>query len=209
MRDTAPILRACGRTEGRLTLSACLTPASVAVALVMGLGVPAPAPAQAPPTPRGQTPAQPALLKVAVLGCKEGVQLTSKGATLSQLLRRMSQTLHFDHEYWAQEDPVLNLDMRSQPIEAMAFLSGQANLIVRYAPDRRCANRWRIAAVWVLPAGETLVGNYRVERARPPAPAATAQASDPNDDGSRGVDEYMRAHGLVPAAPAASAAEGG
>ncbi len=167
--------------------------------------------AQVPAAPRGAAPES--ALRVAALGCKQGIQVTSKGATLSQVLRRMAQTLHFEHEYWAQDDPVLDLDMRSQPIEVMALLSAQANLIVRYAPDRRCAKLWRIASVWVLPAGEVLVGNRRIERARAPLPPTPAYGSGAiTDDGSAGVRDYLRAHGLIPAvpvAPAASAADGG
>ncbi|MEQ1807352.1 MAG: hypothetical protein ABL900_18385 [Burkholderiaceae bacterium] len=192
------------RRAGRCTRAARVrlaTAAALSVAALLAAGATY---AQAPA--RGD--ASDATLRVAALGCKQGIQLTSKGATLSQVLARMAQTLHFEHEYWSQDDPVLDLDMRSQPIDVMALLSSQANLIVRYAPDRRCAKRWRIASVWVLPAGEVLVGNRRrVERAAAPLPPTPAYGSSAiTDTGSDGVSDYLRAHGLTPALPAASAA---
>ncbi len=207
MNCTLKPRRAARRGAGRKPLPArhWLAAAAAATAALLGVGA---AHAQATATPRGAGP-EPAL-RVASLGCKQGIQLTSRGATLSQVLGRMAQTLHFEHAYWAQDDPVLNLDMKSQPIEVMALLSSQANLIVRYAPDRRCAQRWRIASVWVLPAGEVLAGNRRIERAPVPLPSATAYGSGAiTDDGSSGVSDYMRAHGLTPSGPAASAADGG
>jgi hypothetical protein len=160
--------------------------------------------------PAAQAPAPPgtsAQLRVAELGCKQGVHLTSRGATLSQLLRRMAQTLHFEHEYWAPDDPVVNLDLRSQPVEAMKLLADRANLIVRYAPDRRCRDRLRITAVWVLPQGETSIARYRIDRPRIEVPAADAAVLPVNPDG--GVNDYLRAHGLLPAPAAAASAPGG
>jgi hypothetical protein len=161
----------------------------------------APAAPAAPPAAPGTPP------RVALLGCKEGLHITSQGATLSQLLRRMAQTLHFEHEYWAPDDPVLNLDLRIQPVEAMKLLADRANLIVRYAPDRRCRDQLRITAVWVLPQGETSIARYRIDRPRIDVPAADAAVLPVNPDG--GVNDYLRAHGLLPAPAAPASAPGG
>ena len=208
MSDTAPMRRSPGCAGQRRARLARLVMVGAAAALAALPSMPAPA--QTSRAPVQQPVVQTPLLRVADVGCKDGVQVTSKGATLSQVLQRMSQTLHFELQYWSQEDPVLNMDVRSQPIEVMALLSAQANLIVRYAPDRRCARRWCIASLWVLPGGEVRAGNYRAERpSLPVSPAAAPLFADPITNSRSGVDDYLRAHGLMPVGPAASAAEGG
>jgi hypothetical protein len=169
-------------------------------------------------------------VRVERLACAEGLQLTSRGAPLSQVLQQMSQTLGFELKYWSHDDPPIHWDARRQPIELMTALSQQANLLVRYVPDRRCAGRSRISSVHVLPVGQaaaptrpaaaaprtaapgaasaTLPAAARaVPRAAAPArPAPPAAVNAAPFEYDESQDEYMRAHGIEPPArPSAGA----
>jgi len=166
------------------------------MAAMAALAVLAAAPARA---------ADDATVQVARLACADGVQVTSRGAPLSQVLLRMSQTLGFELKYWAREDPPVHWDVRRQPMELMAALTGKANLMVRYVPDRRCAGRSRIASVHVLPTH----AGPAVAPARPPAAVASRAAAPvtPRSNAPFEYDaanaEYMRAHGISPPPAAA------
>ena len=139
-----------------------------------------------------------ALLLVSELGCAQDVRVSSRGATLSQVLQRMSQTLGFELHYWARDDPPVHLEMRRPAREVMAAVSARANLIVHYKPNPRCRAEYRIAAVWVLATGDA------VAAVAPAAPPASA-----NDGYNDGYNEYMQAHGVIAPRPSASAPGGG
>jgi hypothetical protein len=159
--------------------------------------------------------AEDASVRVARLGCAEGVQLTSRGAPLSVVLLHMSQQLGFELKYRGRDDPPIHWDARQQPVELMSLLAQRANVIVRYVPDRRCAGRARISSVHVLPAGwaaapprPTVASAVRPQAAAPVPAAAPFEYDEANA-------EYMRAHGIepprrpsAPAGVAASASRG-
>lgn len=147
------------------------------------------------------------------LSCAAGIYVRSGNATLSVVLRRMSEVLSFELVYEAADDPVIQVDAKKQPLEWVAALSAQANLIVRYAQDRRCPSQWRIATVWVLPAGSdtarqrvgaapTTAASTRESPPRSPVPAAGGGPAIEPDDSTR---QYMRMHGMIPEDSAAKA----
>ena len=140
-----------------------------------------------------------ALLRVSELGCAQQVHVSSRGATLSQVLQRMSQTLGFKLHYWTRDDPPVHVEMRRPAREVVAAVSARANLIVQYEPDPRCRAAYRIAAVWVLATGEAGAAGA------PPALPRSVTPASAND----GYNEYMQAHGVIAPRPPASAPGGG
>ena len=142
-------------------------------------------------------------LRVSELGCAQVVHVSSRGATLSQVLQRMSLTLGFKLHYWTRDDPPVHLEIRGPAREVVAAASARANLIVHYEPDPRCRAAYRIAAVWVLATGE-------VEAADPPqALTRSVTPAVPPASATDGYNEYMRAHGVTAPRPSASAPGGG
>lgn len=151
----------------KLSRRPCLLALATAVAAVQALGAPA--------------------VRVERLACGEGVQVSSRGAPLSQVLQQMSTTLGFELKYWGNDDPPIDWDVRQRPMELMSLLSNRANLLVRYEPDRRCAGQSRIASVHVLPTGTAKA---------PPRPAPVVRASA--TAAARGAEA---GHAPAPAAP--------
>lgn len=141
-----------------------------------------------------------ALLRVSELGCAQEVHVSSRGATLSQVLQRMSQTLGFKLHYWTRDDPPVHVEMRRPAREVVAAVSARANLIVHYEPDPRCRAAYRIAAVWVLATGDA--------GAPPPLPRSVTSAA-PSASANDGYNQYMQAHGVIAPRPPASAPGGG
>ena len=147
-------------------------------------------------------------LRVAQLDCKDGVHLSARAMPLSQVLRRMSEVLGFRLDYQANDDPRIDSEARQTPLDLMNALSLRANVMVRYAPDRRCPGHLRITRVWVLPGGSS--ARLEGATANSVAPSATmpAQPLIENDPGNR---EHMHTHGVqpqptvMPALPSAAA----
>ena len=141
-----------------------------------------------------------ALLRVSELGCAQDVHVSSRGAALSQVLQRMSQTLGFKLHYWTRDDPPVHVEMRRPAREVVAAVSARANLIVHYEPDPRCRAAYRIAAVWVLATGDA--------GAPLPLPRSVTSAA-PSASANDGYNQYMQAHGVIAPRPSASAPGGG
>lgn len=175
---------ATGRLAGGGTTRACgLLAAAFGVQAGAALAQPG-----APARPVSAPAVSPEKLVVAALGCQRGVQLESRGAPLSQVLSQLSQTLKFKLVRWAEDDPAITLATRQHPAELMQTLSTRANLMVRYAHDRRCPAHARIDTVWVLPVGAAAP----VQAGRAPAPASPMTPAPGSDDPGM----VLRAHGL-------------
>lgn len=139
--------------------------------------------------------------RVRMLACAAGIQVTSSGVRLSSLLRHMSQVMKFDLNYWAEDDPVVVLEMQQQPQDIMRALSLRANLIVLYRQKGRCAGQVDVKTVWVLPGGTA-----SSSLPAPPLPprvrasnAPTSPRGGPAVDLDDSTREYMELHGLFPA----------
>lgn len=116
----------------------------------------------------------------------------SRHEHLSQLLRELSAVRKFRLENWTREDPIVSLAGGSD-VELVTALSGQVNLLVRYAASKDCPGQWRIDTIWILPGQPGAV-------AAKTAPA-TASAADAAAE-KAAMDMYLHAHGLGAAAPA-------
>lgn len=139
---------------------------------------------------------------VRMLKCGAGVHVATSGVRLSTLLQQMSQVMRFDLNYWAEDDPVVTLEVQQHPQDIMRTLSTRANMVVVYRQKGRCSGQPDVKAVWVVPAG-----------AAPSSPAAPASAlsrglrasnAPTSPRGGPAVDlddstrEYMELHGLLP-----------
>lgn len=138
-------------------------------------------------------------LRVSQLDCRQGVQLSARAAPLSQVLKQMSEVMKFRLDYWAPDDPPIDHDARQTPLDLMNALSLKANLMVRYAADRRCPGEWRVTRVWVLPGAASSRPPAVNAGGAPPSAVTTEQQPVEIDPGNR---EHLLAHGvqLQPAA---------
>ena len=130
----------------------------------------------------------------------EPLRMAARQEPLSQLLRDLSAVRNFHLENWSTDDPVVTY-VGGSDVELMEALSGQANLMIRYAAAKECPGQWKIETIWVLPARANPVvatPTPAVIQIPVPTPAEAAAAK-------AAMDMYMRAHGR-PAAAAASAA---
>jgi len=131
--------------------------------------------------------------------CGSRVHLVASDARLSDVLKRLAQTLDFQLEFQATSDPVISINLSRPAAELIAKLAPSENVIVTEKQDPRCPRQRRIAKVWVLP-------NAKGASAGPAAPAAiTAQPSVDPDRRERMMklrkqleDAYIREHGVPP-----------
>lgn len=129
--------------------------------------------------------------------CGQGVRVASSGAGLRELLEELATTLRFDLQYWATDNPRVRVQGRHATLDLVRLLSQDANMVVRYRPDRACKGEWKIASIWVVSAGVAAAGTSApAMRAAPPV---TAPAPPVNANGE-GNEEHLRAHGLLPEA---------
>ena len=137
---------------------------------------------------------------VRMLGCGVGVHVASGGVRLSDLLRHMSQVMRFDLNYWADDDPVVALEVQKHPQDIMRALSSRANMIVVYRDKGRCSGQADVKAVWVLPGGTSspLPPAQRVPQGVRASNAPTSPRGGPAVDLDDSTREYMELHGLLP-----------
>lgn len=133
--------------------------------------------------------------------CDRTLPLDGRREPLSQLLQRLSATLGFEVHYWSREDPLVAPRGDMAPVDLIKSLSHKANLIVRYASDRRCPRELRIVTIWVLPG--SLDGSPAASAdATSGSSAAPRHSPVPSISAHHGTQEYLRVHGVLPATPA-------
>ena len=143
--------------------------------------------------------------------CAQGIRLTARGARLSEVLRRMAETLRFDLHFEAKSDPMIDIDLQRPGPELIAKLAPADSTIVTQAPDPRCPRQHRIVKVWVLPSANVGVASAAPppQQAAPPKPVAQPQAGTAPQYDPRRVEEmarlrkemydtYVRLHGRPP-----------
>lgn len=138
--------------------------------------------------------------RATTLPCGHGVQVSSNGAPLRELLQELAGSLHFELKYLASENPPIRLDGRLGTLELIELLSEQANLAVRYRRDPACKGQLKIASIWVLSraSGASATRSADAPVAAPgavPASLPPAVAAPPSASGD-GQAEYLRLHGL-------------
>jgi hypothetical protein len=127
-----------------------------------------------------------ARIEVSKGDCKSGVHLVARDARLSDVLRQLSTTLDFQFRFEGERDPAVDIDISRQPVELIAKLAADENVVVTQARDRSCPNRDRLVKVWVLPKG--VAGAPR--KMPPPTPPPV----DPEQQ--KAYEQYLEAHGM-------------
>ena len=128
-------------------------------------------------------------------------RIESRNAPLRDVLEAASQSLDFQLNYEAAENPAVALAGTYSATELIEEISRKANVLARYrfsaAPN--CRRRLQIAQVWVLRTGQA----QPVARAAPSTPLPATPVA-PRPEAESPVDQFMRAHGFTPAASAPS-----
>jgi len=135
-------------------------------------------------------------IRITTADCPAAVKLVARNAPLSEVLRKLAQSLDFELQFDASSDPLVNLDAAMPAPELVAKLLPGDNVIVTQSRDRRCPGQYRIAKLRVLRKS----GDNGVARAA--AIATPAEQSQRYEEMSRqakeAYQEYVRRHGKPP-----------
>lgn len=118
--------------------------------------------------------------------CAAVVHLVAHDAPLSDVLRRLAQTLGFQLADGGASDTPVNVDVSRRPADLIASLAGSENVSMTMEANPRCPRRERIVKLWVLPGKQG-------------APAHTKQNAAQAEQARReqeGIDMVLRAHGM-------------
>jgi hypothetical protein len=129
-------------------------------------------------------------IRIARAECSQPIHLVAKDAQLSNVLKRLSESLRFAVVYQSQTDPLVTIDARLFAVDLVRRLTRDMNFSLEQADDPRCAQGRRVAKLSVLPDPD---GGNRgtVASARPawqtPEMARIARL---------GMSDYLRSHGM-------------
>ncbi|HEY3178210.1 MAG TPA: hypothetical protein VGL25_04960 [Casimicrobiaceae bacterium] len=129
--------------------------------------------------------------------CTSSVGLVARDARLSDVLKRLAQTLDFQLSFEAESDPVVSVSASRDPIELLTVLAPSENISVTQARNPRCPYRDRIIKVWVLPKGQKTATRAPATQAPPNADTAAEQAKK----AQQGADMILRSHGIPTSQP--------
>jgi hypothetical protein len=135
-----------------------------------------------------------AQIKVKVLGCKSGVEISARDAPLSQVLARLADTLKFQLHLEAAADAPVNVHMTARPPELIAALAGKERVMISQAADPRCPGQSRVARVWLLPKGEASAQTSGNAFRTPANQTATRDQLRAQEEHSRRLKEEYDAH---------------
>lgn len=143
--------------------------------------------------------------------CDAGVRLTAKGVRLSEVLKRLSETLGFQLQYEGTSDPVINVDVSRQAPELVARLSPAESMMVTQAVDPRCPRHYRIVKVWVLPKAKENISppaatHGQAAQVQPTAQYQPSQLDKMSLKAKEMYDAYVKTHGVPPPSPEEEAA---
>jgi hypothetical protein len=148
-------------------------------------------------------------IRVSAGDCASGVRLVAHDARLSEVLKRLSETLDFQLEFKATSDPVITIDVSRPAPELVSRLSPSESVIVTQAQDPRCPGQYRIVKVWVLPKSKNEPGVSLVQTPRPSPPQLSAPTVYSSPEQIRRIEElsrlrkesydaYVKEHGVPP-----------
>src|SRR5205823_623419 len=86
--------------------------------------------------------------------CAPAIRLVARDARLSDVLKRLAQTLDFQLSFESENDPLVNINANRESSELVAALAPSENISLTQARNPRCPNRERIVKVWVLSKGQ-------------------------------------------------------
>lgn len=119
-------------------------------------------------------------------GCGGKVYLLAERAKLSEVMRKLAETLGFTLEFKSLEDPLIEVNTQRPAAELIHSLTRSHNLVVMEEPDARCGGQARIVKVALLPKGP--------ETAPRPLPPPPPRVMTPEE--LLGLEMYRKAHGL-------------
>src|SRR5579862_8652275 len=83
--------------------------------------------------------------------CKTGTHLVAHGATLTEVLQRMSAVLGFKLHVGEPSASIVDVNLSGRGPDLVAKLAQSSNLMVRTSRYPQCPGRYRISEVWMLP----------------------------------------------------------
>ena len=128
-------------------------------------------------TPHGEA----GQISVAQGDCNFGVDLTARDAKLSDVMKRLAETLKFDLHFASADDPMVNIEARNQAPKLLAGLSRTHSLLISQRSDPNCPGHYRIVKVWVLPNGQANVQANGQKTAAPVATVVKKEAPQPKE----------------------------
>jgi len=126
--------------------------------------------------------------------CASGVHLVAREARYSDVLKRLAHQLGFQLSLESQSDPLVTFDATLQPADLIPRIAPLENVSMAKTRDPSCANRERIAKVWVLPMGAS--GNA-VRATATPAPEPPRSVEERARQRA-GTALVLQAHGVPP-----------
>ena len=125
--------------------------------------------------------------------CDSAVHLVVRDAPLSDVLKRLAESLNFQLSFESDSDPLVSVDALRPPIDLVARLAPLENVSMTQDRNPRCPQRDRIVKVWVLPTGRGSV----MRTAITPPNARPAQETDEQARRAQaGIDMYLKGHGF-------------
>jgi hypothetical protein len=132
--------------------------------------------------------------------CNFGVDLITRDAKLSDVMKRLAETLKFDLHFASADDPIVTIEARNQAPKLLAGLSRTHSLLISQRSDPNCPGHYRIVKVWVLANGQkTAVLATPVVKKEAPLPKEAPQLNhlvptDRAEDLARKARENYEAH---------------
>jgi hypothetical protein len=123
--------------------------------------------------------------------CAPAIRLVARDARLSDVLKRLAQTLDFQLRFESENDPLVSINTNREPSELVAVLAPSENISLEQARNPRCPSRERIVKVWVLPKGQRNVARVTPTQQTTVtnAPAPQTPAAQDNGDSTAGGSE--------------------
>ena len=122
-------------------------------------------------------------IRVSGSDCGATVHLVARDAPLSDVLKQLAKSLHFELVGGADDDTRVNVDVARRPTDLVARLTGLDNVSMTLEPNPRCPGRDRIVKLWVLPHKQVAATH-----------TTAAQAEQARRE-QEGIDMFLRAHG--------------
>jgi hypothetical protein len=123
--------------------------------------------------------------------CKTGTHLVAHGATLTEVLQRMSAVLGFKLHVGEPSASIVDVNLSGRGPDLVAKLAQSSNLMVRTSRYPQCPGRYRISEVWMLPGG---VSAPRITATTSPLTPELIEANKKQD--RENAIMYRKAHGL-------------
>jgi hypothetical protein len=137
-------------------------------------------------------------IRIVAGDCSPVVQLVARNALLSDVLRRLAQSLDFQLQFEGNPDSIVNMNVAMPPAELVAKLSAVDSVIVTQTRDPRCPAQNRIVKVWVLPKAKDNAGTGAATRPEVSQQQQARGYEEMSRQRKEAYDAYVRIHGKPP-----------